>query len=117
MSIKDLRENTQVAIKECLNAIANGQWLTLDCYTRTGLTQDKIGSVLDRFPNLEDSNKDSEDFLAVNNCLNEVCHGFLIKSGEWNKWFSISHDEIKSAYNEWTVSVGLEGTGIRQSSN
>jgi len=51
-------------------------------------------------------------FLAINNCLNEVCHGFRLTPEEWNRWFDAPISEIEATYRKWLTLKRTHG-GIR----
>ena len=48
-------------------------------HSRLGLQADGLRQVIARWPNINDHDEGGNDFLAINNCTNEVCCGFL----EW----------------------------------
>jgi hypothetical protein len=63
-----------------------------DCGTRRGLgealavrigvwrNQGKV--IIDQWPAIDDADESGNDFLAINNCLNEVCHEFRIEPND-----------------------------------
>ena len=50
--------------------------------------------IIAHWPAIDDRLDDSDEFLAINNCLNEICHGVKISEAEWRKWFTEPKDEI-----------------------
>jgi len=46
----------------------------------------------------DDRAETGNGFLAINNCLNEVCHGFRLAPEEWDRWFDTSISEVEATY-------------------
>ena len=85
-----------------------------DCekHSRLGLEPQELQRVLDAWPNIDDTMEDTAEFLAVNNSLNEVCHGFRIAPDEWGKWFDAPKSEIEAVYRKW-LGIRKISEGIR----
>ena len=81
-------------------------------HSRLGLEADDLQQVIARWPNIDDRDENGNDFLAINNCMNEVCNGFQIASVEWSSWFDTPMSEIESTYRKWLLLKGTSG-GIR----
>jgi hypothetical protein len=95
--------------------VYEGNFGTLDDWekhSRLGLEADDLQQVIARWPNLDDRDENGNDFLAINNCMNEVCNGFQIASVEWSSWFDTPMSEIKSTCRKWLLLKGTFG-GIR----
>ena len=82
-------------------------------HSRLGLRSDELKLIIDQWPTIDDADENGNGFLAINNCLNEVCHGFRIEPDEWSNWFDTSEAEIKSTYKTWLLFRGLSNGGIR----
>ena len=54
-----------------------------------------------RWPNIDDRDKGGAGFLAINNSMNEICHGFHIPPEERSTWFDPIIDEVKATYRNW----------------
>jgi len=80
--------------------------------TRLGFEIDDLQHLIDRWPNIDDRDENSVGFLAINNCLNEVCHGFHIPPEEWDTWFNVPMGTVKDTYRNWLAIKGISG-GIR----
>ena len=76
----------------------NGDW---EKHSRLGLQADDLQQVIARWPSVNDKDEDGNDFLAINNCMNEVCHGFSTGSAEWSNWFDTPRSEIEATYRKW----------------
>ena len=81
-------------------------------YSRLGIEADVLSRLIDEWPNIYDHDEDGNGFLAVNNCFNEVCHGFKIEAADWKDWFDCPKIEVESTYRKWRSLSGTSG-GIR----
>ncbi len=81
-------------------------------HSRLGLEAADLEQVIARWPNLDDRDEHGNDFLAINNSMNEICHGFRISSGEWSNWFNTPLSDIESTYRKWLALRDSSG-GIR----
>jgi hypothetical protein len=79
---------------------------------RLGLEADDLQQEIARWPNIDNRDENGNGFLAMNNSLNEVCHGFPIPPEEWASWFDTPINEIESKYRRWLALKGTSG-GIR----
>lgn len=107
MALKQLSPKDQKIIRDCLNSILEGSLIEdWEFHTRLGLTRRELRKVLERWPELDDSLSDSCDAIAINNCLNEVCHGVRMSEEEWKTWFDNSRSEVERVYLDWMKSGG-----------
>jgi hypothetical protein len=111
MTIKQLTMEHQDIVLRCLKATAAhvDDW---EKHSRLGLNADDLQRVINRWPHVNDLDETCNDFLAINNCMNEVCHGYSIDSADWENWFNTSMSEIAIAYQTWLSLGGISG-GIR----
>ena len=111
MSIERLSAKQQDIVLRCMKATAAhvDDW---EKHSRLGLQADDLQQVITRWPNIDDRDDDGDEFLAINNCMNEVCHGFSIQPAEWSTWFNTPKSEIESTYRTWLALRGVSG-GIR----
>jgi hypothetical protein len=115
MTIKLLPERSQDAVLQCLKAILIGPFIDeWEFQTRLGIDRDGLRSVLGRWPNLEDSEQGTDDFLAVNNCLNEVCYGVDIPAQAWDEWFTLPRTEVERAYEDWLATGAGKENGEKK---
>src|ERR1035438_6919020 len=93
MGIENLSAKEQDVAFRCLKATAAhlDDW---EKHSRLGLEADELQQVIVRGPNIDDRDEGSSGFLAINNCMNEVCHGFRIATEEWEIWFDMPMSEI-----------------------
>src|SRR5579863_307199 len=81
-----------------------------ELHSRMGITAEELETVVAQWPNIDDGAEGSVGFLAVNNSLNEVCHG--VRIDEWDRWFDAPPDEIRKTYQNWLERKGMR-SGIR----
>ena len=81
-------------------------------HARLGLEADELQHQIAQWPNIDDDVESSNGFLAINNCLNEICHGLRLSPQEWDRWFDTPIDEIETTYHKWLKLKGTHG-GIR----
>jgi hypothetical protein len=113
MALSELSEKDRQIIFQCLNAIAKGKFLEDDYEARLGIEKEKLNEIVTTFPDIDDSDDDSDAALAINNSLNEVCHGIRFSDEEWEQWFDFSKSEIEEVYWSWAKLRGWSQTGIR----
>jgi len=65
-------------------------------HARLSLEANDLQQEIGKWPNIDDRAETGNGFLAINNCLNEVCHGFRLTSEEWNRWFDTSISEVEA---------------------
>jgi hypothetical protein len=111
MAIESLSAKEQYIVLQCMKATAAhvDDW---EKYSRLGIEADDLQQVIARWPSIDDRDEASVGFLAINNCMNEVCHGFQIPSAEWSTWFDTTIAEVESIYQKWLALKQTHG-GIR----
>jgi hypothetical protein len=104
----------QTAALDCMKVIAEGREIEdWEFQTRLGITRAQLEKVITAWPEIDDSRESSEEFLAINNSFNEVCHGIAIPEAEWGKYFSQPREKVKKAYTHWLQLRGATRGGIR----
>jgi hypothetical protein len=84
----------------------------LEKHSRLGLEAEGLRQTIARWLNINDRDESGAELLAVNNCMNEVCHGFRMAPLEWSNGFDTPMTEIESTYQKWLALKGTSG-GIR----
>lgn len=113
MAFKRLSTNDQELALQCMKAIANGSEIgDWEFHTRFGITRSTLERIITMWPEIDDGPEGSDEFLAINNCFNEICHAIKIPQAEWGNLFSQPRDKIKQAYAKWLRLRGSSG-GIR----
>lgn len=94
----DLRE--QNIVLRCMKAVDEfvDDW---EKHARLGLEPAELQTVIAMWPQIDDSKASCDGFLAINGCLNEVCHGFHIDPDDWGNWFDMYMSEILQTYRRW----------------
>jgi hypothetical protein len=111
MGIESLTTKEQEIVLRCMKATAS-YIDDSEKHSRLGLEADDLQREITRWPNIDDRDEGGNGFLAINNSLNEVCHGFRIPPEEWAIWFDTPMSEIESTYRRWFALKGTRG-GIR----
>jgi hypothetical protein len=111
MAFEKLSAKDQEIVLRCMSATA-AHVTDSEKHARLGLEMSELKVVIDQWPNIDDGDESGNGFLAINNCLNEVCHGFRIAPDEWNTWFDTPMADIKCTYQTWLSLTGRSG-GIR----
>ena len=113
MSLAKLSDSDRQIILQCLNAIFKGRFLEGEFQTRLGIESEELEQIIAAYPNIDDSDDDSKEALAINNCLNEVSNGRGFSDLEWSKWFNVNKSEVGEVFGKWAVLRGWSGTGTR----
>ena len=113
MALWALSQTDQQIILECLKAILEGPFIdSVEFQTRIGINRDDLSQVIQAWPNIDDSNEDSTEVLALNNCMNEVCNGLDISDRDWSHWFRVGRKEVCEVYSRWASLNGYPRTGL-----
>ena len=78
MAIEGLSAKERDVVLRCLKASA-ALIDDREKHSRLGLRADDLRQLITRWPDINDHDERGDDFLAINNCMNEVCHGFPIE--------------------------------------
>jgi hypothetical protein len=114
MAFEDLTLTEKRTVLQCMQAISDGPHIDdSEFHTRLGIDRPTLKRIILKWPNIDDCEDSSDEFLAINNCLNEVCHGLRISATEWPKWFEQSVEEIRRTYKKWWNLRGASSGGVR----
>jgi hypothetical protein len=80
--------------------------------TRLGIEADGLQRQIALWPEIDDRVEGGDGFLAINNSMNEVCHGIRIETLDWDNRFDTPMEDVVSAYRRWLALRGASG-GIR----
>ena len=81
-------------------------------YTRMGVEPEELRRIIAERSRMNDCHEESVEFLAINNCMNEVCHGFSIPLADWSNWFEVPKQDVLAVYKKWLSLRGIRG-GLR----
>ena len=102
MRLHKLTEEQRAVIYDCMNTVLKAPFIEdPEFQTRLGIGRKQLKAVIDRWPRLQDSSPDSEDSIAINNCLNELAYGIPMTDAEWSNWLNSSRDEVRIVFHEW----------------
>jgi hypothetical protein len=106
MAIEGLSAKEQDIVLRCMRAATShiDDW---EKHSRLGIEPEELQSLIVGWPRVDDLDESGNGFLAINNCMNEVCHGFRITPAEWSRWFDTPMDKIESAYRKWLALKGI----------
>jgi hypothetical protein len=114
MSLKSLSEEDKAAVLQCMTAIVGSQLIEdWETHPRLGLTRERLRKVISRWPQIDDSVIDSDAFLAIDNCMNEICSGVQIPPGPWDKRFKMTRSQVLDSYRKWSIRTANYSSGIR----
>lgn len=114
MSLKSLSDEDKAAVLQCMTALVGTQLIEdWEMHTRLGLTRERRRKVISRWPQIDDFVIDSDAFLAINNCMNEICSGVQIPPGQWDKWFTMKRLQVLDRYRKWSIRTANYSSGIR----
>src|ERR1700687_5025431 len=109
MAFRALKPEEQELIRKAIVAVLVSPYIHVEEYhPRLGVEYDAIKKMLHRWPEIEDQ-PESDDHLAINNCLSEVCDGLTFTeemgftSRHWDIWFSCGRDEVTRVYDRWQI--------------
>ena len=112
MSLEELSDREREIVLQSLSAILRGGFLEGEFHTRLGLEPEELEEIVSAYPNVDDRNHDSKVFIAINNCLNEVCHGISFSSDQWSRWFEVNRSEVKDVFRKWRTLGGYSDPEI-----
>jgi hypothetical protein len=108
MAFENLSAKEQEIALRCMRATA----VYLDDSeksSRLGMEADELNLVMEQWPNIDDHEEGGIGFLAINNCMNEVCNGFRIADEDWRNWFDVPLADVRHTYRKWLEIRGTVG--------
>lgn len=107
MSIDRLRESERDVIYQCLVAALDGPFFPdWEFQILFGVERDTLARIVEDWPEIDDSVEDV--VLAINNSMVNLVgypHG---EEKEWDKYISVSPDEVSYILREWKKTMGLD---------
>lgn len=102
MAFKALTAEEQQIVLRCMKAtVAHIEdW---EKHSRLGLEPQELNRIISEWPDIEDADENGIGFLAINNCMNEVCHGFRIAPQDWHTWFETNSSTAINRHIESSV--------------
>jgi hypothetical protein len=114
MAFKDLPKAEQELVLQCMKALVDGDAIKdWEFHMRLGVPRAQVRKIISQWPDIDDRVEDSDEFLAINNCVNEICHGIRMTPEEWTLRFTHPRDAILQAYDNWLRLGGQTRGGIR----
>jgi len=102
MTIRSFSQAELTLLRQCLRAVVEGGFIEApEFHTRLGVEHRKAQAILSQWPDLDDLDEDSDEYLLINNAFNELCHGLSLTDEEWGIWIKASKAEVKSCLDKW----------------
>lgn len=102
--VRELPQADQALIQQCLIFVLGSRELADEFDTRMGVSEAQARQILEQWPDVDDVADESTAVLAINNAINEVCHGVRVR--DWDRWFSASPADVRAAYVRWAQGRG-----------
>jgi hypothetical protein len=110
MVLRNLSKVEQDLVFQSLKAIAEGTEIgDWEFHSRLGVGRATLKELISKWPNINDSVEDSDEFLAINNCLNEVCNGIRWTAEAWSKRFTQPKKRFEQTYKAWLLNQKFRG--------
>jgi hypothetical protein len=113
MYFSQLDEQEKQIVLTCMKAVLEDDELKFEHHSRLGIDEQELKEIIEKFPNIDDFDENSNETLAINNCLNEICHGIKFTESQWRKYFDCDREKIREVYEKWAKSRGWKFTGVR----
>lgn len=81
--------------------------------TRMGITEEKAGSLLKAWPDVDDTEDDSHACVAINNSLNDILYGEGLSDEQCLRLTGADRRELNRIYQKYAAARGWKSTGIR----
>ena len=111
VSLRSLNPEELEVVRKSIIEARRG--LDRDYETRIGVAKEQCESLLEAWPNVDDSSDDSEVTVLVNNSLNDLLHGIGLSEHKIEERIGCSRDEMLKVYRKWATSRGWASTGVR----
>ena len=113
MPVADLSQSDQQVLRWCVGFILRGGRFDLEqAMVRLGVSGAELAGMEREWPP-DDRVEDGRAFVAINNVLNEVCHGPDRPSEQEWDCAGVTRDRVLALYQCWAESHGLKWTGVR----
>ena len=114
MAFEKLSQEEKEIVLSCFCAVAKGPFIQDDgrFRTRLGVHRSTLDHLVNRWPEIDDSVDGSDETLAINNAMNEVCYGIRFSNEDWRAWFNVDRDVIRAVYKRWSQLRGKLRMGV-----
>jgi hypothetical protein len=113
VTLKDLPDAEHELVLQCRKAVAEGDAIEdWEFPARLGVTRSVAKSIISRWPDIDHGAEGSDEFIALNNCVNEVCRDTRMTPKEWTQRFTEPGDTILQTYEYWLILAGQTRGGM-----
>jgi hypothetical protein len=102
--LQQLTPQERSIVKRAIDLILAGEYIEdFEFRTRLGVTRTEMALVSAKFAEVEQVGNEDIVTLSIHNALNEVCYGITIPEQEWQQWFGVSRDQVKTVFRVWQL--------------
>ena len=114
MPLHDLTGHERDMVRRCfVDILQGGRFDLAQADVRLGATVEELQAYEREWPP-DDSDAAAASFVAINNVLNEICHGpDRPRDAQWASVLGATPEELRATYTKWARSHGLSSTGVR----
>ena len=101
---QQLTASEQKIVLDCMRFFRLGpDFDEVEYHAVLGIVPEELDRIIEAWPNLDDSERPSSDFLAINNCMVHSLWSWHLgqRPDEWGKWFAIPRDEVERVFRRW----------------
>lgn len=96
-----------------LTMAATFEHFSFDFEARLAVTEEEMRSLLESWPEIDDSDDKGTACTAINNALNDLLHGVGISEEEAVETTGVGREEMSRIYRKWAAARGWRSTGVR----
>jgi hypothetical protein len=111
MTLTGMSESETEVVRRAIEATFD--YFTLDYETRIGVEPQRVRELLERWPEVDDTEDDSDACLVINNSLNDLLHGEGISDRESVELTGLNSSGLYEIYRKWADARGWKSTGVR----
>jgi hypothetical protein len=104
---QQLTDTEQRVVLACMRFLRFGpDFDEVEYHTVLGVYPEQLDRIIDTWPNLDDSDHCSSEFLAINNCMALASRGWWLRqqqqrTQEWAQWFDVPCEEVDRIFHRW----------------
>lgn len=111
MTLAALTDDEREVIRRSMEATF--QLFDRDFQTRLAITRDTMRSLLECWPDVDDTLDDSDACVAINNAMNDLLHGVGISDQRAHELTGVDRAEMRRIYRKWAAKRSWPSSGLR----